>query len=285
MSRATKAVEQVRVRRAAPERIPASVYASAFILLLVLFWVVFPSAGGKGALLQDIMSGSLPPGSRGHLLGTDTLGRDVLKLTIAGARSALLGPIVIASGSIVIGIVFGSIAGWFGGAADWLISRYADMTLSLPSLLLAIVVSGIIGGGYWVSVLVLMILYSPFDIRIVRSAVIAERNKPYIEAALVLRLNALRIIFKHIFPNIALIVCVNFFLNIGYGIVSMSSLSYIGLGVSPQDADWGRQLLDGRELIFTNPAAVLSAGLAIILTATAVNIVGNWIAERNSLAL
>jgi peptide/nickel transport system permease protein len=266
----------------ATRRIPFTVWISAVILAFAAFWILFPSAGGAGALDQDIMAGSLKPFSPGHPLGTDTLGRDVLKLTIAGTRSALLGPIVIAAGSIVIGLVLGSAAGWFGGILDRIISRYADLTLSLPSLLLAIVAAGVIGGGYWVSVVVLMILYSPFDIRIIRSAVLAERNKPYIEAALVLKLSSFRIVFRHIFPNIALIIFVNFFLNIGSGIVSMSSLSYLGLGVSPQDADWGRQLLDGRELMYTNPAAVLSAGLAIIFTATAINIVGNWFAERNA---
>ena len=257
-------------------------WLSAAILAVCLFWAVFPEAGGGGALAQDIMSGSLAPGSAGHILGTDALGRDVLKLTIAGTRSALIGPIVIASGSIVLGILLGFIAGWFGGIADWFISRYADLTLSMPSLLLAIVAAGIIGGGYWVSVLVMIILYSPFDIRIVRSAVMAERGKPYIESVLVQGMKTPRILFLHIFPNVAIIILVNFFLNIGYAIVSMSSLSYLGLGVSPQAADWGRQLADGREMLFTNPAAILAPGLAIIITATAVNILGNYLAERGT---
>jgi peptide/nickel transport system permease protein len=246
--------------------------------------MVFPQAGGANALAQSIMEGSLPPFSDGHIFGTDSFGRDILKLTIAGTRSALIGPILIATGSIIIGLIFGSLAGWFGGAVDWVISRYADLTLSMPSLLLAIVAAGIIGGGYYVSVLVMIVLYSPFDIRLVRSAVIAERRKPYIEATFVLRMKTARILARHIFPNVALIVLVNFFLNIGYAIVSMSSLSYLGLGVSPQDADWGRQLADARELIGANTAAILVPGLAIIITATAVNILGNYIAERASIS-
>lgn len=258
------------------------VWLSAAILALCAFWILFPGVGGSGALEQDIMSGSIAPGSPGHIFGTDTLGRDVLKMTIAGTRSALIGPVAIALGSIVLGILLGFLAGWFGGFADWIISRYADLTLSMPSLLLAIVAAGVIGGGYWVSVLVLIVLYSPFDIRIVRSAVIAERGKPYIESALVQGMRAPRLLFLHIFPNVALIILVNFFLNIGYAIVSMSSLSYLGLGVSPQSADWGRQLSDGKELLFSNPAAILAPGLAIIIAATAVNIVGNYLAEKKS---
>jgi peptide/nickel transport system permease protein len=258
------------------------VWISCFIVAAALFWLIFPQVGGAGALTQHITEGALPPFSDGHIFGTDDFGRDILKLTIAGTRSALVGPIVIATGSIIIGLIFGALAGWFGGVIDWIISRYADLTLSMPSLLLAIVAAGIIGGGYWVSVLVMIILYSPFDIRLVRSAVIAERGKPYIEAALVLKLKTARILLRHIFPNVALIVLVNFFLNIGYAIVSMSSLSYLGLGVSPQDADWGRQLSDARGLIFENTAAILLPGIAIIVTATAVNILGNYLAERGT---
>jgi peptide/nickel transport system permease protein len=260
------------------------VWISCIVVAAAIFWTIFPQLGGAGALAHNISEGALPAFSDGHVFGTDEYGRDILKLTIAGTRSALIGPIVIATGSIVIGLLFGALAGWFGGVVDWIISRYADLTLSMPSLLLAIVVAGIIGGGYWVSVLVMIILYSPFDIRLVRSAVIAERSKPYIEAALVLKLRTVRILVRHIFPNVALIVLVNFFLNIGYAIVSMSSLSYLGLGVSPQDADWGRQLLDARGLIFNNTAAILVPGIAIIVTATAVNILGNYIAEKNTIA-
>jgi peptide/nickel transport system permease protein len=264
-------------------RMPLSVKISVGILLVIAACMAFPNLLAPGALDQDIVTGTLPAFSPGHPLGTDALGRDVFKLLIAGARSAMVGPVCIAVGSIVIGILLGTIAGWYGGVVDWIISRYADITLSMPTLLLAIVAAGIIGGGYWVSVLVMIILYSPFDIRLVRSAVAAQKSKPYIESALVLRIPTVRILSHHIFPNITLVVFVNFFLNIAYGLVSMSSLSYLGLGVSPGDADWGRQLSDGRGVLFDNPAAALSAGIAIVLAAVCVNIVGNWLTERSAL--
>jgi peptide/nickel transport system permease protein len=257
---------------------------SIVVLAVVAAWMIAPGLLAPNALAQDIMLGAQPAFSPGHPLGTDALGRDVLKLLIAGSRSAMVGPIVIAVGSIVIGVLLGGVAGWYGGVADWIISRYADITLSMPTLLLAIVAAGVIGGGYWVSVLVMIILYSPFDIRLVRSAVIAQKGKPYIESALILRLGTARILARHIFPNIALIVFVNFFLNIAYGLVSMSSLSYLGLGVAPGDADWGRQLSDGRgAVLFDNPAVALSAGALIVLTAVSVNTIGNYLTERNAL--
>ena len=265
------------------QQMPLSVKISIGVLVVVAACMAFPGLLAPAALQQDIITGTLPALSPGHLLGTDGLGRDVLKLLIAGARSAMIGPVCIAIGSIIIGIIFGTIAGWFGGVADWIISRYADITLSMPTLLLAIVAAGIIGGGYWVSVLVMIVLYSPFDIRLVRAAVVAQKGKPYIESALVLRIPTLRILSHHIFPNITLVVFVNFFLNIAYALVSMSSLSYLGLGVSPGDADWGRQLSDSRGILFENPAAAISAGIAIVITAVCVNIVGNWLTERRAL--
>ncbi|MDR0854034.1 MAG: ABC transporter permease [Clostridiales Family XIII bacterium] len=256
---------------------------SLFILVVIALWLIFPALFGANHIPQDIITGVQPPGTAGHLLGTDSLGRDVLKLTIAGTRSALIGPLVIATGSIILGLLLGSLAGWYGGKVDWIISRYADITLSMPTLLLAIVAAGIIGGGYWVSVLVMTILYSPFDIRLVRSAVIGEKHKPYIEAGLVLKLKTIRILARHIFPNIAIVVMVNFFLNIAYGLMSMSSLSFLGLGVSPGSADWGRQLADSRGILWGNPAAALSAGIAIIITAVAINTIGNNFVQKKSL--
>jgi len=259
------------------KHIPILVYLSCFVLIVVLFWMIMPGVLAPNALAQDLGNSNLPILSPGHLLGTDALGRNVMSLVIAGARSAMIGPLAIATGSLVIGVIFGNIAGWFGGWLDRIISSYADITLSMPSMLLAIAAAGIIGGGYWVSVMIMIILYSPGDIRLIRAAVIQQKSKQYIESALIQRLSSWKIISIHIFPNISKIVFVNFFLNIAYGLVSMSSLSFLGIGVGPGDADWGRQLSDGRRFLFTSPAIALSAGIMIILTAIAINVIGDYL--------
>ena len=265
------------------KRLPIGVMLSGIILVIVLLWMILPDIFAPHALEQDLLSSRLPAGSPGHLLGTDTLGRDVLGLLIAGTYSAMIGPVCIAVGSLMIGLLLGNIAGWYGGWYDRVISAYADLTLSMPSMLLAIAAAGIIGGGYWVSVLVMIILYSPADIRLVRAAVIQQKGKPYIESALVMRLKSTQILTRHIFPNISRIVLVNFFLNIAYGLVSMSSLSFLGLGVGPGDADWGRQLADGRRYLLDNPALSVGTGLAIIFTAVAINVIGNYAMEKGDL--
>ena len=261
-------------------KIPGSVVLSVVVLVAVAICVIVPSVLVPGALDQNLALGVSPAGTPGHLLGTDKVGRDVLALTVAGARSAIVGPIVIAVGSMVAGLIFGMSAAWRGGLWDACVSRSCEVLLSLPVTLLAIVVAGVIGGSYWVTVGVLIVLFAPSDIRMIRAATLAQKPQPYIEATCVLGLSGPRILAVHILPNITPIVWANLFVNIAFALVSLSGLSYLGLGVGAQDADWGRQLADGRALLAQNPAASVAAGLAIIVTATAINIAGDWFAER-----
>lgn len=264
----------------AARRVPGSVVLSVAFLGLVAVCVLFSSVLVPGALDQHVALGVTPAGTPGHLLGTDKVGRDVLALTVAGARSAVVGPLVIAAGSMVAGLVFGMSAAWWGGAWDACVSRSCEVLLSLPVTLLAIVVAGVIGGSYWVTVGVLIVLFAPSDIRMIRSATLAQKPQPYIEATRVLGLSGPRILGIHVLPNITPIVWANLFVNIAFALVSLSGLSYLGLGVGAQDADWGRQLADGRTILAQNPAAAVASGLAIIITATAINIAGDWVAER-----
>jgi len=276
----TETRARTRLQRAARRlrHVPGSVAVSALVLLAAAILVVLPVA--PHALDQDVLLGTTPAGTPGHPFGTDSLGRDVLALTLAGARSAIVGPVVVALGSMLLGVLLGSLAGYRGGWVDAVVSRYVDLTLAMPALLLAIVVAGVVGGGYWITVLVLVVLFSPSDIRIVRGAVLQHAHRPYIESTRVLGLPAWRVMMRHILPNVRPLVLTTMFLNIAYALVSMSGLTYLGLGVSPGAADWGLQLSDGRDLLYSNPAASVVPGLAIILVATAVNLVGDHLSER-----
>lgn len=232
------------------------------------------------AMHQDILLGVNPAGTAGHVLGTDELGRDVLAMTIAGASSALVGPVLVALGSMVIGIVLGTLAGYTRGAVDFAISRWTDLLLALPVLLAAIVVAGVLGGGYAVTVVLLIVLFSPSDIRIVRAGVLEQASRPYIEAAHMLSLSRWRIMFRHILPNVANLIVTNMMLNVAFALVAFSSLSFLGVGVAPGTADWGRQLSDNRAIMFDNPAALIVPAILIIAVASAANIVGDWLGER-----
>lgn len=260
-------------------RAPVTVVLSAVVLVVVAVCAAGRELLAPHALDQDVYLGVVGGGVEGHLFGTDQLGRDILQLSLAGARSALAGPIVVAVGSMLIGFFLGTVAGYRGGVVDVLAGRYADLLLALPSVLLAIVVAGLVGRGYWVTVAVLIVLFSPSDVRLVRGAVMEQTPRPYIESARLLGIRPARIMFRHIAPNIVPIVVANLLLNVAFALVALSSLSYLGLGVPPGAPDWGRQLTDGRELLGDNPLAAVVPGVLIILTATAVNLLGDWLAE------
>lgn len=256
------------------------VTASAVFLLLVLVTAVASPLLLDAATRQSILDSLLPPGSDGHLLGTDELGRDVLLLTIAGTGSAIIGPLAIALGSMLLAIVFGTMAGYLRGPVDWVIGRLVDTLLSLPVMLVAIVVAGIFGAGYWVTVAMLIVLFAPSDIRIVRAGVTEQAPRPYVEAAQMLSLSPARIMYRHIVPNIWPLAFTNFMLNFAIALVTLSSLSFLGIGVAPGTPDWGRQITDGRGIVGDNPAMLIVPALLIILVAMATNILGDHFGER-----
>lgn len=261
-------------------RLPVTVALSLGVVGLAMAAIVLTPVVAADATRQDIMSSLLPPGADGHLLGTDELGRDILALTIAGTASALVGPICVALGSMVLGVLLGTIAGYERGWLDTVIGRWTDLLLALPVLLAAIVVSGVFGGGYWATVALLILLFSPSDIRIVRAGVLEQSARPYIEAAQMLSLSRWRIMFRHILPNVSTLVITNAMLNVAFAIVAFSSLSFLGVGVPPGTPDWGRQLTEGRAIMLDNPAAVIVPAVLIIVVACSVNLVGDWLGQR-----
>jgi peptide/nickel transport system permease protein len=279
----TAAIDLLTAPPRSRRRRPSATAVLAFVVLgLTAGAVAFGGLLYPDAMRQDILSGLLPAGAPGHPLGTDELGRDVWAMTVAGAASALIGPICVAIGSMILGIVLGTLAGYERGWLDVVISRWTDLLLALPVLLAAIVVSGVFGGGYWVTVVLLILLFSPSDIRIVRAGVLEQSARPYIEAARMLSLSRWRVMFRHILPNVSTLVLTNVMLNVAFALVAFSSLSFLGVGVPPGTADWGRQLTDNRAIMFDNPAAVIVPAGLIILVASAVNLAGDWAGQRLS---
>ncbi|MFF1923628.1 ABC transporter permease [Streptomyces sp. NPDC058221] len=249
--------------------------------------VLFTLAATVGRLLlpdwdaQDLATGAAMPGG-GHLLGTDELGRDITGMVVAGARSTLAGAALVAIGSMVIGNVLGLLAGYRGGWIDTVVRRWADLLLALPALLVTIVVAGIGGGGYALAVGVLVVLTSPADIRLVRSAVLEQRHRAYVEAAETLGLSRFTVMTRHIWPNVLPVVVANTLLNFAGAIVALSSLSFLGLGVPPGAPDWGRMLSENRTLLYDNPSAALAPAVLIIAAAVALNLLGDRLFEAFS---
>lgn len=260
--------------------IPITILICLIVLAAALLAILLGSTLFPDATKQDILSSLIPAGSVGHPLGTDELGRDILALTVAGAASALVGPVFVAVGSMLLGILLGTLSGYERGPLDVVISRWTELLLALPVLLAAIVVSGVFGGSYWTTVALLILLFSPSDIRIVRAGVLEQSARPYIEAAQMLSLSRWRVMFRHILPNVSSLVITNAMLNIAFALVAFSALSFLGVGVPPGTADWGRQLTDNRAIMFDNPAAVMVPAVLIIAVACAVNLVGDWLGQR-----
>lgn len=284
-------MSEIIVEGPLPGHVPASRRGRRPSLLVIgsvgiLGIVVICAVGGGAVAPHDPSAQNLlvtltgPSGS--HPFGTDDLGRDVLSRTIAGARTAVLGPLIIALGAMLIGNVLGLWAGYRGGWVDAVIMRLADFVYALPALLVAIVVVGVLGGGYFHAVILLVFLYCPLDARLVRAATLEQRGRAYVEAARTLGLSSRRIMFLHIWPNVLPVAIANATLAFAYALVSLSSLSFLGIGVGPGTADWGRMLSDSRTLLFQNPATALAPGIALVLTAASVNVIGDWLFERVS---
>jgi peptide/nickel transport system permease protein len=254
-----------------------------FCMLVMLGVVVLAAFGSliapREAMEQNLTVGLIPPDST-FWFGTDVLGRDVFSRVIVGARAAVLGPLVVAFLSFALGNILGLIAGFFGGRVDSLIMRWVDLMFALPGLLVAVVVIGAVGGGYWMAVLVLALLFVPFDTRVIRGATLEQMPRPYVEAAKTLGVPGRRIMFLHVWPNVSATAFANTFLLFALSLVSLSGLSFLGFGASPGDPDWGLMLAENRTLLFINPAATLAPGGMIVVVATCMNLIGDWVYER-----
>jgi peptide/nickel transport system permease protein len=250
-----------------------------FTVVVAVCAVAGPLIAPHDPLAQDLLAGLQSP-SGAHPLGTDDSGRDILSRLIVGTKNAVVGPLVIALAAALLGTALGLLAGYRGGWVDAMMMRTVDLLYAMPGLLVAIVLLGVFGGGYWSAVWVLMLLTVPYNVRIVRGATLEQRGLPYVDAARTLGLRPGRIMFVHIGPNALPHVAATAFLNFAHSLVALSALSFLGLGAAPGSPDWGRMLADNLDLIRTNPLSALVPGTALVLTAISVNLLGDWCYER-----
>ncbi|HEX2047966.1 MAG TPA: nickel transporter permease [Acidimicrobiales bacterium] len=226
----------------------------------------------------DVVRKYHPP-SREFPLGTDNLGRDILSRLLVGARLSI-GTAVVAGLSIgLIGLVMGMIAGWFGGVADTVIGRVVDILLAFPLFLLALGMTGLIGPGLRNMTIALVGVAWAGYARIVRSAVLAERGKPYVEAARAAGATELRILRKHVLPNVVPPVIVLTTIDMGVVLLAISGLSFLGLGVKPPTAEWGSMLAEGRNYLDQGPQMTIFPGAAIFLMVLGFNLLGDGLRD------
>ena len=266
----------VRRRRAGSPIIWLSLLVVAGVLVMAVLGAILapqnPSA--QHLALVDIT----PSGA--HWLGTDALGRDVFSRVIAGARTAFFGPLVIAAASFVLGNLLGLFAGYRGGLADAIIMRWVDFMWALPALVILIVVAGAVGSSYWLAVVVLIVLTVPFDTRVIRGATLEQVPRPYVEAAKTLGVPRWKIMLFHVWPNVSPVAVANTCLVFAGSLVTLAGLEFLGLGLPPASPDWGLMLSQNEALLFTNPLATIAPAAMIVLTAIAMNLIGDWLYEQ-----
>jgi peptide/nickel transport system permease protein len=216
-----------------------------------------------------------------HLLGTDSLGRDLLSRLIWGARSSLVGPAIVIVISATAATAIALAAAWLGGKFDAFAAAILDVTFAFPALLLAIVAVAVFGTGLTAPVIALAIAYTPYIARVVRGAALRERRLPYVEALSVQGFSGPRIALRHILPNISPIVAAQATLAFAYATVDLAALSFLGLGVQPPTADWGLMVAQGQPAVLAHrPAEAIYPGIALILVIVSVTLLGQRLARR-----
>jgi len=225
------------------------------------------------------MLNMLGDASWAHPFGTDQLGRDQLSRILYGGRVTLALSVVATIGTVVIGLLVGILAGYFGGRVDATISTILTVLLSLPSLLLTLAILGILGPS--TSTLLVALIGAGWvgQARIFRAAILSLREQLYIDAAVSLGASSRRIVLRHLIPNLLTTVVVIATLDLGANILTVTSLSFLGLGVQPPTADWGTMLNDARQYFGQYPLLVIVPGACITLVALASNLLGDAIRD------
>ena len=252
--------------------------SAVIILLFVLAAVFAPLLTPYKFDEMDLLQRLAPP-SRTHLFGTDEGGRDILTRMLYGSRISLLAGVVPTLMSMVLGTALGLTAGYYGGKADAVIMRLADIVLALPSMLLAMVIMYTLGGGLMNVFLTLALLNWASVARIVRSETLTLRKTEYVEAARAIGVSRPRIILRHILPNCVPTLIVLFTLNVPSSILTESSLSFLGLGIQPPEASWGLMINAGRQYLYNAPWLCFVPSAAIMLFVLAFNFLGDGLRD------
>lgn len=259
--------------------------AGALIFLLVV------AAAGAAAwlvprdpLAQEVIARLQEPGWNDGSgwtawLGTDHLGRDILSRLVYGSRISLLISVTSVAGSLLLGLVLGLLAGFYGGPTGALIMRVTDLQLAFPFILLALAIVALLGPSLRNIIVVFVVTSWPIYARVVRGSVLSLRELDFVTAARALGRQDVGILLRHITPNTLAPLTVIAFFEMARMIITEAALGFLGLGIQPPTATWGNMLADGRDYI--RDAWWLSAfpGLAIMLTATGVNLLGDGLRE------
>ena len=255
------------------------------VFVVLAFTAIFASALTKydptvAALIDSMESPSLTGGDTDHLLGTDLFGRDILSRLLHGTRIvlAVVGSVIFIS--TIVGVALGLYAGYTGGFWDAVIMRTVDITLSFPPILIGIVIAVTYEPSFTNVVVVISIFYWAMTARQIRAEALALKELDFVTYARIAGSSNIRIMYKHILPNVVPTILVFATLQVGIVILFEASLSFLGVGIPPPSPSWGVMIKDGREVIASAWWVSVFPGLAIVITVLATNSFGDWLRDR-----
>lgn len=272
------AEDEVPVRRARWKRVLSQMSKSKFalpggviVLIFCILAVIAPWIAPYDPYRNNLMMMLQAP-SWAHPFGTDELGRDILSRILHGARLSIFEGLFSVALAMSVGVPIGMISGYAGGRVDSIIMRLIDIMLAFPGVLLAIVIVSILGPSLVNAMIAVAIYTIPIFARLARGSTLSVKEEPYIEACRAAGMSHVRILVKHIFPNIANTLWVMATLRVALAILTAASLSFLGLGAQAPSPEWGAMLATGRNYMLIAPHTVIFPGLAIVLLVLGINL-------------
>jgi len=256
----------------------AAIAGLVIFALIIVVAIIAPAIAPYNPNKLNPADSLLEPGGQ-YLLGTDTLGRDILSRIIYGARISVQMGLVAVSISVIGGATLGLVSGYYRGIVDLLVTRLTDVMLAFPGILLALVIIAVLGRNLSSAMIAVGVSGMPIFIRVVRGSVLSVREHEYVIAAQVIGCSNTRVLTRHILPNVLAPVIVLATLGIPNAIIAGASLSFLGLGIKPPTADWGEMLSTGRSSITTAWWLSTFPGLAIVVMVLAINLFGDGLRD------
>lgn len=255
-------------------------FGGGFLLFLVLVAIFAPLIAPVDPREQDLMLQFLPPfwadkAEAGFLVGTDSLGRDILSRLVYGTQVALVVAIAAATAAGVLGTTLGLIAGYYGGWVDTVISRLVDIWMAFPAVLLSIVLVAVLSTGLDSVIIAIAVIDWTRFCRVVRAETMAQKQQDYVASAVTIGLSRARILWREILPNVMPLLIVLFTLEMGIAIIVEAILSYVGLSLSSDFPTWGSMIADGRKYVNQIPWLLVLPIICVVSTVIALNVLGD----------
>ncbi|WP_454856343.1 ABC transporter permease [Rhizobium binxianense] len=265
-----------RFRQSWLSMIGLAIVLALIVLAIIAPWIVpYPEhvAGGTNTAAR------FQPPSADAWFGTNALGQDMFSLVLVGSQVSLFSGLAVVVIAIVVGTVVGAIAGYFGGWIDEVLMRITDLLLTIPSLILAMAVAAALGSGVFNMIIAISITWWPAYARLVRGEVIGKKEEQFVVAAHALGAGWPRILGRHILPNIISPIVIKASLDMGFAILTVASLGFVGIGVKPPTPEWGTLLSGARSYMPDYWWTAVAPGIAIFLAVLAFNLLGDGLRD------